>query len=625
MSELIIVDKNDMTAVANAIRAKGGTNEEMSFPTGMVNTVNGISNSGSNLPVASSAIVDVNFLPETDIDEGVFYRVPVGKCVLSGNVEDGFTVMTVDELPTSCGNDILVYNRGDKGSYFYMNSVIASNYGVPEGWVTLDMIAPVFYDVEYGGVISDISEAEEDKAHLLIRDELYVHKDGNWLRLPYAYEETIVDFDITWDGNIGDRLTLDMSLLGYDEGLYYVKVSDDVVVDGVVGVDDKIFQNGSIRIQYNDGTFSDATVESPGNIFQFDGANVFNYIVVVYDADALCSYLGLPSGFVTNGTYFYLYTEEGSYVSQFKSSRIKTRKIDSEFIDNFKVGWQGTGKNSVIFNDKSNVAHGEYSHAEGYQSTAGSYASHAEGACSNAAGLYSHAEGQFSSAENDAAHAEGCYTFARGYASHSEGYNSSVSGNYSHAEGFNVHASGRSQHVQGEFNIIDPIGNMSDARGKYVHIVGNGTGEHRSNAHTLDWEGNAWFAGDVYVGGTSQDDTKAVKLAKQSEVPILIDTTATYEDVKRLVTNRIPFMVNIGGWLYNYMGSVEFPDDFMGIAYYFAHLWLKDGRIVCKTYYILSNNVWICEGDFLLSPPTMNEIYEEMVKRFAAAENNLQE
>ena len=32
----------------------------------------------------------------------------------------------------------------------------------------------------------------------------------------------------------------------------------------------------------------------------------------------------------------------------------------------------------------------------------------------------------------------------------------------------------------------------------YAHIVGNGTSSTtRSNAHTLDWKGNAWFAGTV--------------------------------------------------------------------------------------------------------------------------------
>lgn len=38
-------------------------------------------------------------------------------------------------------------------------------------------------------------------------------------------------------------------------------------------------------------------------------------------------------------------------------------------------------------------------------------------------------------------------------------------------------------------------------KGKYAHVVGNGTSEdNRSNAATLDWDGNAWFAGDVVVG-----------------------------------------------------------------------------------------------------------------------------
>lgn len=46
-----------------------------------------------------------------------------------------------------------------------------------------------------------------------------------------------------------------------------------------------------------------------------------------------------------------------------------------------------------------------------------------------------------------------------------------------------------------------------DERGEYVHVVGNGVAYNaRSNAHTLDWEGNAWYQGDVYVGSTSGTD-----------------------------------------------------------------------------------------------------------------------
>ena len=58
-------------------------------------------------------------------------------------------------------------------------------------------------------------------------------------------------------------------------------------------------------------------------------------------------------------------------------------------------------------------------------------------------------------------------------------------------------------------------------RGDYVYIVGNGTSDTaRSNAHTLDWEGNAWYQGDVYVGSTSgtNKDSGSKKLATEEYV-----------------------------------------------------------------------------------------------------------
>ena len=70
-------------------------------------------------------------------------------------------------------------------------------------------------------------------------------------------------------------------------------------------------------------------------------------------------------------------------------------------------------------------------------------------------------------------------------------------------------------------------------QGKYIHVVGNGTSdEDRSNAHTLDWEGNAWYAGDVYVGGDSGTDRDegSKKLAteeKVTEIAIPTPSTAT--------------------------------------------------------------------------------------------------
>lgn len=144
-------------------------------------------------------------------------------------------------------------------------------------------------------------------------------------------------------------------------------------------------------------------------------------------------------------------------------------------------------------------------------STIGTMAT-AEGRNTTASGNYSHAEGNYAEATGSSSHAEGQNTTASATASHAEGNNSIASGSYSHAEGDNTRASSASQHAQGKYN-------KEDASDAYAHIVGNGTSDSdRSNAYTLDWDGNGWFAGNVYVGGTGQDDTAASKLVTEDEV-----------------------------------------------------------------------------------------------------------
>lgn len=139
----------------------------------------------------------------------------------------------------------------------------------------------------------------------------------------------------------------------------------------------------------------------------------------------------------------------------------------------------------------------------------------AYGEDSEASGRASYAEGYQSQAINIACHAEGYQSKANGYYSHAQGNKAQTQSACAHAEGNNTIASGKSQHVQGEWNIEDPTPNAT-SRGTYAHIVGNGSKNGRSNAHTLDWKGTAWFAGDVYVGGTQQSEGK--KLATVEEV-----------------------------------------------------------------------------------------------------------
>lgn len=128
-------------------------------------------------------------------------------------------------------------------------------------------------------------------------------------------------------------------------------------------------------------------------------------------------------------------------------------------------------------------------------------ASSAIGVGVTASGESSHAEGWSSKASGDyGPHAEGNLTKATGDGSHAEGGGTIASGNCSHAEGNLTRASSEYQHVQGKYNI-------EDTANKYAHIVGNGTDDaKRSNAHTLDWKGNGWYAGKLSQEGTPTDD-----------------------------------------------------------------------------------------------------------------------
>ena len=172
------------------------------------------------------------------------------------------------------------------------------------------------------------------------------------------------------------------------------------------------------------------------------------------------------------------------------------RYSHAEGNDTTASGWYAHAEGS------GTIASDAYSHAEGCSTQATAGYSHAEGRNTTASGNHSHAEGYNTKASGACSHTEGYHTSASDIYAHAEGLETTASGGYSHAEGYSTIASGVSSHVQGKCNI-------EDTEERYAHIVGNGTSSTScSNAHTLDWNGNAWFAGDVYVGGTSQDDAK---------------------------------------------------------------------------------------------------------------------
>lgn len=198
------------------------------------------------------------------------------------------------------------------------------------------------------------------------------------------------------------------------------------------------------------------------------------------------------------------------------------------------------------------ISHGAHSHAEGSGTTASGDCSHAEGSNTTASGEYSHAEGWKTEASGKYSHAGGSDTEASGLASHAEGVSSTASGTYSHAEGIGTEASGRCSHAEGnntiasgQYQHVQGVYNIEDTENKYAHIVGNGEEIYghgtstRSNAHTLDWNGNAWYQGEVKIGGTGQDDEAAKTLATTEYVDavkndLLNGAGAAYDTLKEL-------------------------------------------------------------------------------------------
>ena len=107
----------------------------------------------------------------------------------------------------------------------------------------------------------------------------------------------------------------------------------------------------------------------------------------------------------------------------------------------------------------------------------------------------------------------------------------------SYAEGYYTIASSSYQHVQGKYNV-------SDASNTYAHIVGNGTSTSaRSNAHTLDWDGNAWFAGKISVGVSPTNNmdvaTKQYVDSKVGGAKIQSMTLAQYNSLSQKDSNTL--------------------------------------------------------------------------------------
>lgn len=150
------------------------------------------------------------------------------------------------------------------------------------------------------------------------------------------------------------------------------------------------------------------------------------------------------------------------------------------------------------------IASGDTAHAEGASTTASGNFSHAEGSNTTASGLYSHAEGNQTLASGGYSHAEGDGTHATAYYAHAEGDGTTASGNGSHAEGRRTNATKESSHAEGYETVADA---------KYSHAEGNGTHALGTRSHA---EGEATYA----YGASSHSEgqsTKAYGISSHAE------------------------------------------------------------------------------------------------------------
>lgn len=275
----------------------------------------------------------------------------------------------------------------------------------------------------------------------------------------------------------------------------------------------------------------------------------------------------------------------------------------------------GTGTHAEGY--KTNASN-YYTHSEGSGTEANGFGAHTEGFASVANGLFSHAEGRNTISNIDYQHVQGKFNIAdtkTQYREKTVQITTSLKDSFIYGNKiwipfpqnvtlvlntttglFNLQggnqASGFQERTREELTVgsifVEDFkkDNLSDLNEYYVvnaisgngtnltfeltkhyseqinenanaHVVGNGSNElERSNAHTLDWDGNAWFAGDVYTGSTSgkNRDEGSKKLATEEAVADQINTAisnneATEDEIMELLVSldMFPVVTDLNG------------------------------------------------------------------------------
>ena len=166
------------------------------------------------------------------------------------------------------------------------------------------------------------------------------------------------------------------------------------------------------------------------------------------------------------------------------------------------------GDTTIDVGRKADTTVGDYSTAEGCDTTASGIYSHAEGCITIASNICSHAEGRNTTASGSYSHAEGSDTTASSICSHAEGKNTTASGGYSHAGGIGTKALKSSEVAYGRYNV---------SNSNTLFSIGDGTNDDaRHNAFEITKTGGILHDKNI---ATTDDIPDLTPYAKKTDVP----------------------------------------------------------------------------------------------------------
>ena len=199
------------------------------------------------------------------------------------------------------------------------------------------------------------------------------------------------------------------------------------------------------------------------------------------------------------------------------------------------------GNTTIDVGRKAETDVGEYSTAEGQDTTASGYAAQAEGDRTKAIGGYTHAEGVSTTADRYCSHAEGEGTKASGVGSHAEGWFTTASGDYSYAGGCYTKALRTSEFAHGKYNKshINTLfsigdGTADDARHNAFEITTDGGKLHDKDIATTDL-----IPTSVPASGGNADTVNNHTV--DSDVPanaVFTDTVYDDTDIRAEIANK---------------------------------------------------------------------------------------